>query len=70
MSVPLVTRKRGKDTAEVVFDGDEEMAAADAAAAAASNDTAEKELTPWAHRDIKPACALLLSLITSFEKIH
>jgi serine/threonine kinase 16 len=49
VNVPLVTKHRVEEEADVIYDGDEELAQSEQA-----NDTRKTELVPYAHRDLKP----------------
>jgi serine/threonine kinase 16 len=55
-SVPLVTRRRVEEQGDTVFDGDEELGRIQEQA----QQTGATELVPYAHRDLKPGCVLLL----------
>lgn len=51
-SIPLVTKRRGEQQGDVVYDGDEELA--DHGLENGDVDPRKTELVPYAHRDLKP----------------
>ena len=53
VNVPLVTKHRVEDEADVIYDGDDELAQSEQSGM--SNDaTGKTEFVPYAHRDLKP----------------
>ncbi|CAL1716456.1 unnamed protein product [Somion occarium] len=57
--VPLMTKHRPQDEGETIYDGDEELARIQQEGSSGNANGGERELVPYAHRDLKPGNVMI-----------